>query len=57
MKVGTRCRALDALFREGGRAPVVLLTPAGGSPFSQKLAAEFAGHPRLVLICGHYEGG
>jgi len=55
MKVEPVAEALDALFREGGRAPVVLLTPQG-EPFSQKLAAEFAGHPRLVLICGHYEG-
>ena len=55
MKVEPVAEALDALFRERGRAPVVLLTPQG-EPFSQRLAVELAGHPRLVLICGHYEG-
>ena len=35
--------------------PVVLLSPQG-QPFSQKLAAELATQPALILICGHYEG-
>jgi tRNA (guanine37-N1)-methyltransferase len=34
---------------------VILLTPQG-KPFTQKLAAEFAGEKRLLLIAGHYEG-
>jgi tRNA (guanine37-N1)-methyltransferase len=33
----------------------ILLTPQG-QPFSQELAGELAGLPRLLLICGHYEG-
>lgn len=33
----------------------VLLTPQG-RPFQQATANELAGHPRLLLICGHYEG-
>jgi tRNA (guanine37-N1)-methyltransferase len=35
--------------------PVILLTPQG-RPFTQRIATELAGHSRLVLICGHYEG-
>ena len=34
---------------------VVLLSPQG-KPFTQALAAEFAGCKQLVLICGRYEG-
>ncbi len=33
----------------------VLLTPQG-QPLTQKLARELAQKPRLLLICGHYEG-
>ncbi len=38
-----------------GRATRILLTPQGKT-FCQKDAAELAGHERLLLICGHYEG-
>ncbi len=38
-----------------GETPVVLLTPQGRL-FSQPVAQELASHPRLMLICGHYEG-
>jgi tRNA (guanine37-N1)-methyltransferase len=37
------------------RPPVVLLTPQG-RVFNQQIAAELANEPRLVLICGRYEG-
>ncbi len=36
-------------------APVILLTPQGRT-FSHTVAQELAGHDRLVLLCGHYEG-
>jgi tRNA (guanine37-N1)-methyltransferase len=35
--------------------PVILLTPQG-RVFTQKVAQELAGHPRLILVCGRYEG-
>ncbi len=35
--------------------PVILLSPAG-EPFGQQMAEQLAREPRLVLICGHYEG-
>jgi tRNA (guanine37-N1)-methyltransferase len=38
-----------------GRPPVILLSPQGRL-FNQALAQELAAYPRLVLICGRYEG-
>jgi tRNA (guanine37-N1)-methyltransferase len=35
--------------------PVILMSPAG-ERFTQRIAEELAQHPRLVLVCGHYEG-
>ena len=35
--------------------PVVLLTPQGRL-LTQSVAEELARHPRLALVCGHYEG-
>ncbi len=34
---------------------VILLSPQG-RPFTQQIAQELAGHERLLLICGRYEG-
>ncbi len=35
--------------------PIILLSPQG-RPFTQAVAEELAGHARLALICGRYEG-
>jgi len=35
--------------------PIILLDPAGRR-FTQEMAWELSRYPRLVLICGHYEG-
>jgi tRNA (guanine37-N1)-methyltransferase len=35
--------------------PIILLSPQG-RPFTQKVAQELAGHERMVLLCGRYEG-
>jgi len=46
--------ALDALAPDGaGR--LVVPTPAG-EPFTQAMAHELAGEPRLIFACGRYEG-
>jgi tRNA (guanine37-N1)-methyltransferase len=37
------------------KTPVILLTPQG-RPFTQKVAEELAQQPRLLFICGRYEG-
>jgi tRNA (guanine37-N1)-methyltransferase len=36
-------------------SPVILLTPQGRR-LTQKRVTELAQHPRLALVCGHYEG-
>ncbi len=37
------------------QTPLILLTPQG-RPFTQAIAQELSQHPRLVLLCGRYEG-
>jgi tRNA (guanine37-N1)-methyltransferase len=41
--------------QKGSNCPVILLTPQG-RVFTQTVALELVQHPRLVLICGRYEG-
>jgi tRNA (guanine37-N1)-methyltransferase len=45
--------AVESLRQEN--STVLLMTPQGRR-FSQPLAAEYAQHPHLIIICGHYEG-
>lgn len=48
--------AVEAVLGEDtGTVPVILLTPKG-RPFSQETARELSRLPRLLLICGRYEG-
>ena len=47
--------AVDALRPDGDVARVVLMGPAGRR-FTQEVARELAGLPRLILLCGRYEG-
>src|SRR3954453_15073273 len=35
--------------------PIVLMSPQG-RVLTHRVAAELARHPRVILICGHYEG-
>lgn len=53
-------RAVEALQKDahvdaGEELPVVLLTPQGRL-LTQKVVQELAQRPRLVLLCGRYEG-
>src|SRR5688572_10303025 len=50
------CRALDAIEGDGGAKLVVVLTSPQGTRFSQAVAARLASAPRLVVVCGRYEG-
>jgi tRNA (guanine37-N1)-methyltransferase len=50
------CRALEAIESDGGTKPVVVLTSPQGGRFSQAVAERLAGAPRLVIVCGRYEG-
>lgn len=55
MKVEPIDRALTYLRETGENPLVVLLTPQG-ERFTQRVAEELAAYPRIVLICGRYEG-
>jgi len=49
-------QALERLEAEGGDPPSrILLTPQG-ERLTQSLVDELARKPRLILLCGHYEG-
>jgi tRNA (guanine37-N1)-methyltransferase len=50
--------AVEGVLANAGSSderPIILLTPQGRL-FNQKVAQELAGHERLLLICGRYEG-
>lgn len=54
MKCEPIAEALDSLELEGNAA--VVMTDPTGTPFSQEIARDFASRPRVVFLCGHYEG-
>jgi tRNA (guanine37-N1)-methyltransferase len=54
MKVEPMVRAVETVLA-GAPVPVILMTPQG-RVFNQTIARELAGHERLALLCGHYEG-
>ena len=56
MKVEPLCEALSAIGEmDEEPAYTIFLTPAG-RPFTQELAHELADRPRLLFVCGRYEG-
>jgi tRNA (guanine37-N1)-methyltransferase len=55
MKVEPIDRALQAVAPDQDQALIVLLTPQGET-FRQEIAQELSLYPRIVLVCGHYEG-
>ena len=48
-------RAVEAIKSQEAALPVILLSPQGRL-LKQPVVEELARHPRLVLICGRYEG-
>lgn len=55
MKADVLARALDDVKAQDSPAPVIFLSPQGRL-LSHSVAAELSQHPRLILLCGHYEG-
>ena len=55
MMPGPLVEAVEAVRGDDSATPVILLTPQG-RVFNQRVAEELAGHPRLILVCGRYEG-
>lgn len=55
MRVEPIAAAIEAIEAARGPAHRILLTPQG-RPFDQRRAGELAAMPRLLLVCGRYEG-
>ncbi len=55
MKPEPIVHALEAIRPDGPEPHVVLMSPQGRL-FTQEVARKFAALPRVVLICGRYEG-
>lgn len=55
MMVEPLVNAVEAVRGDDQTARVILLTPQG-RVFTQAVAQELAAHPRLILVCGRYEG-
>lgn len=49
-------RALDEIARYAEDAPYVIVLTPQGIPLTQTLVKDLAARPRLLLICGRYEG-
>jgi tRNA (guanine37-N1)-methyltransferase len=49
-------RALDAIERDRGTPPTVILTSPQGGRFTQTEAQRLSTHEHLVILCGRYEG-
>lgn len=47
--------AVEAVLGGESGVPVILMSPQGRL-LSHDVAVELAAHPRLLLVCGHYEG-
>ncbi len=55
MRVDILHSAVRAVQAQDVPAPVIYMSPTG-RVLSHSIAAELAQHPRLILLCGHYEG-
>jgi len=55
MMPGPLVEAVEDVRGDDPDVPVILLTPQG-RVFDQRVAEELAGHPRVILVCGRYEG-
>jgi tRNA (guanine37-N1)-methyltransferase len=56
LKVEPVVAAVEAVLAGAEPGTRLLLMSAGGRRYDQAFAAELAACPRLVLLCGHYEG-
>jgi len=54
LKPDVLVRAIEAV-KSDADAPVILLSPQG-RVLTHQAAAELSRQPRLILVCGHYEG-
>ena len=55
MRVDVVVNAVESVLDGAEQVPVIAMSPQGRR-FSHDVAVELAAHPRLMLVCGHYEG-
>ncbi len=55
MTCGPVFQAVEEIEREAGRAHRILTSPQGRL-LTNDVAVELAAEPRLLIVCGHYEG-
>ena len=56
MKAPPIVEAVEAVLGQDIDTARIAVMSAGGRQFTQPLAHQLAGHSRIALICGHYEG-
>ncbi len=56
MKCEPIFEAYDDIAAQASPAPYTVFLSPTGEPFSEALALELTTYPRLMFICGHYEG-
>ncbi|MCJ7736848.1 MAG: tRNA (guanosine(37)-N1)-methyltransferase TrmD, partial [Anaerolineae bacterium] len=55
MKAEPMFLSVESILADETGVPVILLSPQGRL-FTQDVARELSSHPRIILICGRYEG-
>lgn len=48
--------SVESVRREAAEPGLVVLTTPQGEPLTQRLVERLAEHPRLIVVCGRYEG-
>ena len=56
MKIAPLAAAIEAISATDVRPPHVIYLTPDGTTLTQAIAQELRSQPRLMLICGHYEG-
>lgn len=56
MKIAPLAAALREVSTHDAHPPHVIYLTPDGEPFHQAMAVQLAQRPRLMMICGHYEG-
>jgi tRNA (guanine37-N1)-methyltransferase len=55
MKADVVVQAIEQIRADDATSPVILMTPQG-RVFSHQIAVKLSRLPRMLLLCGHYEG-
>ncbi|MBW6472988.1 MAG: tRNA (guanosine(37)-N1)-methyltransferase TrmD, partial [Anaerolineaceae bacterium] len=55
MKAEPIFRAVEDVFGENSKVPIILMSPQG-RPFTTQIAIELSNHPQIGILCGRYEG-